>query len=299
MPPKPEPLPVRRPARGLRVLVAPNPSPLTAEGTNTYILGEGAVAVIDPGPASAAHLEAILAALDAGERVSHILVTHSHLDHSPLARPLSRRTGAPVLAFGPSTAGRSARMERLAAEGGIGGGEGIDSDFVPDIALADGSVVEGSGWRIEAIHTPGHLGNHLCLAWGEDLFSGDHVMGWSTTLVSPPDGDMGAYMRALDRLAARAPRRLWPGHGAPVANGTARIRELIAHRRAREEAILGELGRGPATAAELAARLYRDTPPPLLGAATRNVLAHLLDLEERSLILPGPGPLAAAAFHRR
>lgn len=285
-------------APGLRGILAPNPSALTALGTNTYILGEGEVAVIDPGPAAPRHLEAILAGLDAGERVSHILVTHSHLDHSPLARPLALRTGAPVLAFGPSGAGRSARMDRLAAEGGLGGGEGVDAGFAPDVALADGAVVEGRGWRIEAIHTPGHFGNHLCLAWGEDIFSGDHVMGWSTSLVSPPDGDMGAYMRSLDRLAARDVRGLWPGHGAPVADGPARIRELIAHRRAREAAILAGLGHGPATAADLAARLYQGTPPALLGAATRNVLAHLLDLEDRNLAGHGPGPLATTAFRR-
>lgn len=278
---------------GLRLLRAPNPAPMTFTGTNTYILGEGRVAVIDPGPALPAHLDAILAALAPGETVSHIFVTHSHLDHSPLARPLSEATGAPVLAFGGAFAGRSARMEALARQGTFGGGEGIDLDFSPDEALVDGAVVSGEGWSLQAVHTPGHLGNHLCFAWGDRVFSGDHVMGWASSLVSPPDGDMGAYMESLARLAALGARRLHPGHGDPVEDPADRIAFLTNHRRERESQILAALEAGATDAAALARRIYTDTPAALMGAATRNVLAHLLDLEDRNQIsrtgTPGPG----------
>ncbi len=285
-----------RPEPGLRLLRAPNPGPMTHTGTNTYILGEGRVAVIDPGPALPAHLAAILAALAPGETVSHILVTHSHADHSPLARPLAEATGAPVLAFGDAAAGRSARMAGLALEAALGGGEGIDAAFLPDLTLADGALVEGAGWTLRAIHTPGHIGNHLCLAWGDRVFSGDHVMGWATSLVSPPDGDMGAYMQSLDRLAAERAARLYPGHGDPVADPAARIAALAAHRREREAQILSTLAAGPADAPALAARIYQDTPSALLPAATRNVLAHLVDLMDRNLVLSDSPPGPASRF---
>lgn len=284
-------------APGLRVVLAPNPSAMTLHGTNSYILGEGEVAVIDPGPDDPAHLVALLAALHPGERVSHILVSHAHLDHSPLTRPLAALTGAQVLAFGSATAGRSAAMMRLAAAGGIEGGEGVDTGFSPDATLGDGTVVEGAGWRLGVLHTPGHFGNHLSFVWGDAVFAGDHVMGWASSLVSPPDGDMGAYMASLDRLAALGARRLYSGHGDPVADPAARIAELIAHRRAREAAILEALARGPADAATLARTVYTDTPAPLIPAAARNVLAHLLDLAERSLIRP-ESPLSARSRFR-
>ncbi|MCB2137247.1 MAG: MBL fold metallo-hydrolase, partial [Rhodobacteraceae bacterium] len=186
-------------APGLRRVLAPNPSPMTFRGTNTYILGEDAVAVIDPGPESEAHLAALLAAIGDAGRISHILVTHAHLDHSPLARRLARLSGAPVLAFGAAEDGRSARMAALAASGHAGGGEGVDTAFRPDCRLSDGDRIEGAGWVLEAIHTPGHFAGHLSFLWGDRVFSGDHVMGWASSLVSPPDGDMGAYMRSLDR----------------------------------------------------------------------------------------------------
>lgn len=282
---------------GLRVVLAPNPSPMTLHGTNSYIIGDGRVAVIDPGPADPGHLAALLAALAPGETVSHILVTHAHLDHAPLARPLAGTTGAPVLAFGDATTGRSALMSRLAAEGGIEGGEGVDAGFVPDITLADGAVVAGDGFRLTALHTPGHFGNHLSFEWEGAVFCGDHVMGWSSSLVSPPDGDMGAYMTSLDRLAGRGATRLYPGHGDPVADPARRIAELAAHRRAREEAIRAALAEGPSDAAGLAHRIYTDTPPALMRAAARNVLAHLLDLTERNLAEP-LGPLSARTHFR-
>ncbi|MBK1635848.1 MBL fold metallo-hydrolase [Rhodovulum adriaticum] len=270
-------------APGLRRVLAPNPSPMTFRGTNTYIVGHGAVAVIDPGPNDPAHRAAILGALGPGERVSHILVTHSHVDHSPLARPLARETGAPVLAYGDSAAGR---RPDLAALSGLGGGEGVDADFTPDRTLADGAVVTGADWQITALHTPGHMGNHMCFAWRDALFSGDHVMGWASSMVSPPDGDLAAFMASLDRLAARAERTLYPGHGAPVDDGPARIAELTAHRRARRAQVLAALAQGPTTPAALTHAIYTDVAPALLGAAQRNVLAHLIELADENRAAP-------------
>ncbi|MCC0068394.1 MAG: MBL fold metallo-hydrolase [Rhodobacteraceae bacterium] len=298
--PEIRPLPgaVQRLAPGLRVVLAPNPSPMTFHGTNSYILGEGEVAVIDPGPAEPRHLRALRDALAPGERISHIFVTHSHLDHSPLARPLAAATGAPVLAFGHAMAGRSAAMERLAASGTIAGGEGVDTGFTPDETLADGTEIAGKGWMLRALHTPGHMGNHLSFLWDDAVFAGDQVMGWSTSIVSPPDGDMGAYMASLDRLAARRPRRLYAGHGDPVGDPVGRIADLVAHRRAREAAILAALTDGPADAMSLARAIYQDTPAPLLPAAARNVLAHLIDLMNRNRAFCEGIPAAGSRFRR-
>ncbi|TCM78341.1 MBL fold metallo-hydrolase [Rhodovulum steppense] len=280
---------------GLRRVLAPNPSPMTFRGTNTYLLGEGHVAVIDPGPLDPAHLDALMAALGPGETISHIFVTHSHLDHSALARPLAQATGAPVLAFGNSAAGR--RVD-LAALAGLGGGEGIDAGFAPDVRLAHGDRLVGEGWQIEALHTPGHMGNHICLAWQDALFTGDHVMGWASSMVSPPDGDLAAFMASLDLLAGRPERVLFPGHGAPVADGPARIVELTAHRRKRAARISEALAAGPATAQALARAVYTDTPPALLPAATRNVLAHLIEMADKSLAEPEGQITATALWHR-
>lgn len=280
-------------APGVRRVVAPNPSPMTFRGTNSYIVGRGEVAVIDPGPADPVHLAALVAALGPGERVSHIFVTHAHKDHSALAPALSAATGAPVLAFGDAEAGRSALMADLARRDGAVGGEGADRSFHPDLPLADGQTVTGAGWSLRALHTPGHFGNHLCLAIGDLVFSGDHVMGWSTSVVAPPDGDMGAYMASLARLAAEAPARLLPGHGDPIDAPATRIAELIAHRLAREAAILEALASGPATAEALARRIYLDTPEALMAAASRNVFAHLIDFLQRNLARPD----GQIAFH--
>ena len=277
---------------GLRRIVAPNPSPMTYRGTNTYVLGTKGLAVIDPGPASDAHLAAILAAVQPGQQISHIIVTHTHLDHAPLARPLATATGAPVLAFGGATAGRSAIMQDLARAGEIGGGEGVDVDFAPDVCVADGETIAGDGWTLEVLHTPGHIGNHLSLGWGDRCFTADHVMGWATSLVSPPDGDLTDFMASCAKLAARDWAVFYPGHGGPVADPARRLADLVAHRMGREAAILEALADGPATAAALAARIYTETPAPLLGAATRNVLAHLVDLTSKSRVAP-QGPLAA------
>lgn len=276
---------------GVRRVLAPNPSPLTGPGTNSYILGEGRVALIDPGPDNDAHLDALLAALAPGERVEMILVTHAHHDHSELAARLAARVAAPVVAFGDARAGLNPAFSGF---GDLGGGEGADHGFRPDETVADGAVVHGPDWKLEVIHTPGHFGNHICLSWNEAMFSGDQAMGWATSIVSPPDGDMTAYMASMDRLIARAPDRLYPGHGAEVSDGMSRLHELVAHRRGREAQILAALAQGGGTASELATRIYTDIPPGLIPAATRNVIAHLLDLEARSrAIVSGPSRLTA------
>lgn len=268
----------------IRRITAPNPSPLTGEGTNTYVLGTGRVAVIDPGPADDAHLDAILASLTPDEVISHILITHPHLDHSALAPRLARRADAPILGFGRATDGRTEVMQSLAAAGFTGGGEGLDPHFTPDLVLRDGDWVAGDGWSVQALHTPGHLGSHLCFACDQVLFSGDHVMGWSTTVVSPPDGDMGAYMASLERLLGQGWSQLLPGHGPAVTDPQQRVQDLIRHRRGREAEILAALKAGPSDSAGLTGRIYVGLDPKLFPAARRNVLAHLIDLHDKGLI---------------
>ncbi|MEI4486668.1 MBL fold metallo-hydrolase [Frigidibacter sp. MR17.14] len=279
---------------GLRRVLAANPSAMTGPGTNSYILGEGEVAVIDPGPADEAHLQALLGALGPGERVTRILVTHAHRDHSALVPRLAAMTGAEVLAFGDALAGRSAAMARLAAAGPLGGGEGVDAGFRPDRSLADGEEIAGDGWSLTALHTPGHFGNHLCFLWGDMAFTGDLVLGWTSSLISPPDGDLGDYLAALGRLQARGATLGLAGHGADIPDLGARIEALAAHRHARDLEIRATLAEAPGTAAEIAGRVYRDIAPSLLPAASRNVLAHLVDLAERGLAAP-LDPLAADA----
>lgn len=275
-----EPLTV---AEGVRLVLAPNPSPMTERGTNTWLLGEGAVVVIDPGPADPRHLGAIMAALRPGERIARILVSHAHLDHSPAARPLAQATGAPVLAFGDALAGRSARMQALAGLS-LGGGEGVDTAFAPDERLGDGDGFAINGLALGALHTPGHFGNHLSFHWQGLVFTGDQVMGWAPSLVSPPDGDLTDFMASLDRLEALGQTVLLPGHGAPVADGPGRIRDLRCHRLGREAAILSAIGAGAGTVQAITAAVYHDVQPALLPAAARNVLAHLIDLEARARI---------------
>ncbi|KIC19207.1 MBL fold metallo-hydrolase [Leisingera sp. ANG-DT] len=281
---------------GLRRILAPNPSPMTYRGTNTYLLGTGGLAVIDPGPESDAHLAAILAAVQPGQQITHIIVTHSHLDHSPLARGLSQATGAPVYAFGGPQAGRSAVMSRLAKEGLAGGGEGIDRQFAPDITVDDAEVISGDGWDLEVIHTPGHLGNHIALAWNDACFTADHVMGWASSLVSPPDGDLTDFMASSRRLRQRSWRVFHAGHGAPIHNPQERLDWLIAHRESRETAILAALAQAPATARSLAEQIYTGTPPALLKAAERNVFAHLVDLTGRGMAEPQGALSASSVF---
>jgi len=296
---KPTPGHVVTMEQGVRRILAPNPSPMTYWGTNTYILGEGRVVVIDPGPADRTHFDAILAGLAPGEEISHILVTHSHLDHSPLARPLSEATGAPVLAFGDATAGRSDVMADLVARGMASGGEGVDRGFTPDATLKDADVLDVNGARIQALWTPGHYSNHLSFAFqGDAVFTGDHVMGWASSLVSPPDGDLTAFMASCEKLAARDDRVYYPGHGNPVEDTQARIHWLINHRRGREGDILKALSGPPQDIPTLTRAIYTDTPAPLLAAAARNVFAHLIDLTQRQLVRPHPQLDFTARFER-
>jgi glyoxylase-like metal-dependent hydrolase (beta-lactamase superfamily II) len=277
---------------GLRRVRAGNASAMTFTGTNSYLVGRGTVALIDPGPDDPAHLAAILAALDPGERIAAILVTHAHLDHSALAPAAARATGAPVLAYGDATAGRTAGGPDL------GGGEGVDAGFRPDRTLADGEALAVGDEALVALHTPGHFGNHLSFLWRDRVFSGDLAMGWASTLISPPDGDLSAFLASAARLRELDSAALMPGHGDPVADPAARLEWLIAHRLARSAAILDALARGPATIPALTRAIYTDTPPALLPAAQRNVLAHLLHLERDSAVAADPAPAPDAEWHR-
>ncbi|MFT6944683.1 MAG: glyoxylase-like metal-dependent hydrolase (beta-lactamase superfamily II) [Yoonia sp.] len=281
-------------APDLSLVLAPNPSPMTNLGTNTFLLGQETLAIIDPGPDNPVHLRALLQAIK--ERpVSHIFVTHSHLDHSPLARSLSDRTHAPIFAFGDSTAGRSKMMACLTQEGLIGGGEGVDHDFRPDCLLSDGQTVTEEWGKIVALHTPGHMGNHLCFKWKNAVFSGDHVMGWASSLVSPPDGDLTDFMASCAKLQALDVKVFYPAHGAPVTDPKTRLAWLVGHRQNRENQILTALAKHSKTPQVLTSDIYKDTPANLRAAAERNVFAHLVDLLQRKKIAVR-GPLAIDAY---
>jgi glyoxylase-like metal-dependent hydrolase (beta-lactamase superfamily II) len=251
----------------IRRLVAPNSSPFTAWGTGTYVVGNGKVGVIDPGPDDVAHIEALLACLK-DETVSHIVVTHTHRDHSPGARLLQERTGAPVLGCAPH------------GEEGESVEAGADYAFVPDTQLFENDLVQGTGWTLATVPTPGHTSNHLCFALEEEqaLFTGDHVMGWSTSVISPPDGDMAQYFASLRKLLDRADARYYPTHGAPIEAPQAYVRQLIEHRLEREAQVLACLREGRGTIAAMVAKLYADVDPRLHKAAARSVQAHLIKL---------------------
>lgn len=261
----------------IRRVLAPNPSPFTFHGTGTYLIGRGRVAVIDPGPALPAHVAAIRQAL-AGETITHLVVTHTHGDHSPAAEPLRAACGAPTFGYGPHGAGKR--------EAGVAVEEGGDMDFVPDVVLRDGEVLDGDGWTLEAIHTPGHTSNHLCFALREEraLFSGDHVMGWSTTVIVPPDGDMAQYLASLEKLRARDERRYYPTHGAPIEEPQAFVAALLEHRRARERQLLACLERGLTRISTMVPVVYSDVDPQLHRAASMSVLAHLVHMVETGRI---------------
>lgn len=274
-------------APGVRRIVANNPGPFTFRGTGTYVVGEGEVAVIDPGPDLAEHVEALLAGL-AGERITHILVTHTHRDHSPAAAAVKAATGAPTYGFGPHGGTR-----------GIPGiEEGGDWDFAPDIVTKDGDEIAGSGWRFEAVHTPGHTSNHLCFALPDQgiLFSGDHVMGWSTSVIAPPDGDMAAYMASLDKLLHRRDAVYWPTHGPAITEPKEHVRAFIAHRREREAGVVACLEAGVGHIDAMVERLYIGLNPNLKRAAARSLLAHLIDLIARGEVFSDGTPTIDATY---
>jgi glyoxylase-like metal-dependent hydrolase (beta-lactamase superfamily II) len=261
----------------VRRLIAHNPSPFTFTGTGTYVVGSGRVAVIDPGPRSPEHVQNLLRALGS-EEVAHILITHTHLDHSPAAQLLAAATGAPTFGFGPHARGRHQPEEQVEA--------GADWDFVPDHVLSEGDSLEGGDYLLEALHTPGHCSNHLCFSLPEQqlLFSGDHVMGWSTTVIAPPDGDMGQYMHHLQRLLGRDDRRYLPTHGPVIEDPKPLVAALLRHREAREQELLTYLTAGPAKIAPMVEALYAAVPSYLHPAAARSMLASLLHLLEQDKI---------------
>ena len=271
-----------------RRLIAGNASPFTFTGTCSYIVGEGEVAIIDPGPADEAHLATLLAAVD-GERVSHIVVTHSHRDHAPGAAILKARTGAPIV-------GAAAHAPRAGAAGGLDASH--DLAYAPDVALADGERLQGRGFTLETLATPGHAANHLCFSLLEEnaLFSGDHVMAWSTSIVAPPDGSMADYMASLEKLRGRPEAVYWPGHGGPVREPQRYVRALAHHRRQREAAIVARLQAGDTEIPAIVARIYVGLAPALTRAAGLSTLAHLEDLVARGVAASDRAPSLDARF---
>jgi glyoxylase-like metal-dependent hydrolase (beta-lactamase superfamily II) len=284
----------------IRRIVANNPGPYTFHGTDTFIVGRGEVAVIDPGPDDQNHVDAILKALEPGERVSHLVVTHTHSDHSPAARELQDRTAATSYGFGPQLRVDDPDPTTVVFNDPEADPEpskptprGRDVDFKPDEILRDGDVVEGAHWRLEAVHTPGHASNHLCYSLHEEqvLITGDHVMGWSTSVISPPDGNLGEYLASLEKLLARPQEsRYLPAHGPEIRDPHVYVRALLAHRRERSEQILAVLESGPSTIAEMVPRIYATTRKVLWPAAASSVYAHLLHLYQIGLVVPDAGP---------
>lgn len=270
----------------VRRIVAPNPGPIAFTGTCSYIVGKGTVAIIDPGPDLPEHVEALLHAVR-GETVSHVLVTHTHRDHAPAARAIKEATGAAIVGCAPHRSARplfEGEVNRLEASS--------DKDYAPDRELLEGDAVEGPGWTLEALATPGHMANHLAFILAEEkaLFSGDHVMAWSTTVVAPPDGAMSDFMASLEKLKGRDETLYWPGHGGPVREPQRFVRALIHHRRLREASILNRLAAGDRTIPEIVAAIYQGLKPALLGAAALSVFAHLEDLVARGVVATEGAP---------
>ncbi|MFO1136444.1 MAG: MBL fold metallo-hydrolase [Rhodoblastus sp.] len=274
----------------VRRLVENNPGPFTFTGTCTYIVGRGDVAVIDPGRENEAHTQAIIDALK-GERIAHIVVTHTHKDHSPGAALLAERTGAPIVGCAPFT-------PKGGPESGLDSAH--DLAYAPARVLKDGDRIEGDGYTLEAVETPGHASNHLCFALPQErsVFSGDHIMAWSTSIVAPPDGNMTDYMGSLDKLRAREDALLWPGHGGPVMEPQRYMRALAAHRRQREAAIVRRLHAGDETIHDMVARIYDGLDPRLVNAAALSVLAHMEDLVTRGVAV-AEGPVTVQGRYRR
>lgn len=258
----------------IRRVICNNPGPFTFTGTGTYIIGNGTVAVIDPGPIDDAHMEAILAALEPGETVSHIIITHTHGDHSPASAPLKQKTGAPIYGMSP------AKHESL---DGPQMEEDADDTFAPDHEVAHGDIITGGDWSLEALHTPGHMAAHICYALREEkaLFTGDHVMGWSTSVIIPPDGSMRDYMRSLDLLLARDDEIYWPTHGTSIDKPQEFVRAYITHRRGREAQVLAQLKAGQSNIRDMVKVVYAAVDERLHPAAALSMLAHLQDLTAR------------------
>jgi glyoxylase-like metal-dependent hydrolase (beta-lactamase superfamily II) len=280
---------------GLRRLLCNNPGPFTFKGTVSYIVGRDRVAIIDPGPLDEAHIEALLDAVR-NETVTHIFVTHTHRDHSPAAAAIKAATGAPTYGEGPHRAARELHLDeapRLDAGG--------DRDFHPDFKLVDGDVVTGDGWSFEAIATPGHTANHMAFALkgSEIIFSGDHVMAWSTPVVAPPDGAMGDYMASLEKLVHRPETIYFPGHGGAVRDAPRFVESYIRHRRGREQAILRRLADGSSDISTLVQGIYVGLDPRLTRAAGLSVFAHLEDLVARELIVTEGAPSLSGIYRLR
>ena len=272
----------------IRRVTAHNPGPFTGPGTGSHIIGHGEIAVLDPGPDDSNHVAALLRATQ-GERIAAILITHTHRDHSPAARALAEASGAPVMGCAPLVRDvPRGTPDRFA--------DAFDKTYAPDRVLADGETVEGPGWRMEALATPGHASNHLAFALPQEraLFTGDHVMGWATSVVAPPDGDMADYLASLARLQTRDDLVYHPTHGDPVTEPQRLVRGFILHRRQREAAILALLAEGPATVPALVAKMYAAIDPRLHGAAGLSVLAHLIALERGGAVVREGDVWAAA-----
>jgi len=274
----------------IRRVVADNPGPFTFKGTASFIVGQGTVAIIDPGPDSDAHLAALLAAV-AAEKVSHIVVTHSHLDHSPLARRLQRATGAAIVGHGPA-AQQEQQVNALRLDASI------DAEFDPDTKLPHGGVISGPGWTLEGVFTPGHMSNHMSYALAQEkaLFCGDHVMAWATSVIAPPDGNMGQYFASLRLLLERDDGIYFPAHGPSRREPKTLVRAYLVHRKMREEAIVTRLKAGGRTIEEIVKANYADIDPRLHAAAGLSTLAHLEHLIERGLVRRGPGGAAGAQY---
>jgi glyoxylase-like metal-dependent hydrolase (beta-lactamase superfamily II) len=277
---------------GVRRILCDNPSPFTFSGTVSYIVGRGKVAIIDPGPDNEAHAAALLKAVN-GETVTHILVTHTHRDHSPNTARIKAATGATVYAEGPHRASRPRfESEKHNPE------SGADREFEPDVAVRDADMIEGSGWALQAVATPGHTANHLAFAWPDRKLSfvGDHVMGWSTSIVAPPDGSMIDYMASLEKLGRRAEDLYFSGHGPEIPEAPRYVRFLIRHRQAREASILHRLSKGEADIPTIVRAVYIGIDPRLTGAAGYSVLAHLEDLVGRGIVATDGDPVIGGSY---